>query len=153
MSEEIKNEQNLQNEVNMIDIAIERDSSTNLKISLKSNQNWATFARSETETFFLGGVECFIPKQNQIEGVDGNFSVDNSNYMVKGFVNLSLLLAKDIKNGVVFNFGAVPITEEGMISFFEKFRFASKILYLNCLKPLTMKATITCQIIEKEEYV
>lgn len=123
-----------------------------IKIVLASPIDWSVFANKDKGVFKLGGRECFYPKINNDSlsesGVKGLFSTDPY-FMIENQPNLSLLLAKDLKGGVTFNFGAVPIPESKLATYINSFKEQVKTLYHLYLKPVDVSVNITTELVER----
>jgi len=113
------------------------------------------FAAKGDKTFNLGGVKCGIPRNGdgyQLQGVRGYFNTHSETFEYEGFLNLSLLLAKDIKNGVTFNFGVFPISQEKIQQYAENFKQQVKMIYLTYMKTIKYSVVFNTVTIEEEQH-
>ena len=94
-------------ELYLLEIEINRSSEAELTIFLKGKNQWKSLSASSNKTFLIGGIECFYPKDQQLDGISSSFYAD-SVFEINNYPNLNLLLAKDIETGVTFNFGKYP---------------------------------------------
>lgn len=136
----------------LFDIEVYRTVSKGFQINVKSERDWSFLARkNENRTAMLGGVKCFLPKQDYLEGVDGYFMVgDNSSYDYDNRPNLGLLLACNLKEGVSFNFGHFPIAKERIETWVNEFKKRVKNLYLTYCNDVGIRFRITSETIETE---
>jgi hypothetical protein len=124
-----------------------------LKIDLSSPIDWSIFAQKNKGYMKLGGIDCFIPKGDDLAqsiaevGVRGSFGVGAA-FIDLNYPNLTLLLAKDINQGVTFNFGLVPISDSKLELFVTNLREQVKTLYLSYLRPVERTVIINAQTIE-----
>jgi hypothetical protein len=125
------------------------------EIYIQSNYSWTQFA--SRDVFTLGGVKCFMPKNGngmQLQNINGQFRTekdwfhDGSN----NNLNLSILLAVNIKEGVKFNFGVFPITSDKMDELLINFKNTVKMIYLSYCKPVSKSIIFTTETIENEEH-
>lgn len=122
-----------------------------LEFYLQSDMNFQLFANPSDKYFNLGGVKCFFPRNgdaSNLNGVNGYFSTGSDKFQVENMLNLSLLLARDLKAGVTFNFGIMPIGEEKIAEYLTHFRNQVKMIYLSYMKPVSIRMDITTQVIE-----
>ena len=126
-----------------------------LEIFIQSDINFACLADKSAGIMTIGGVKCFIPRAGngtQIPGVPGYFSTEKTVFQLEGYINLSLLLAEKLKDGVKFNFGTFPISPEKLQEYSTSFKQQIKIFYLTYCKPISVETTITAETIEKESH-
>ena len=130
-----------------------RDNEVGLQIELQSNTNWHFLSNKDDATIKIGGVKCFKPKQQEIEGVPGYFWSQNV-FEYGGFPNLNILLAENLNNNevVTFKFGFLPISNEKTVDWIKKFKEQVKILYLTYCKPINHTIEINSKTIENETH-
>jgi len=130
-----------------IDVTTERG----LEIYLQSQHNFSILANPKQGTFKLGGVDCMIPLGGdgyQIPGVMGCFRTQKECFQHDGFLNLSMLLARDLQKGVTFNFGLFPINEEKVLEYIQGFKQQTKLIYLTYMKPISVSVTFSTETVE-----
>ena len=66
---------------------------------------------------------------------------------------MNMLLAKNINNGVKFDFGAFPMSENKVKDWIDKFKKQTKILYLTYCKKLNITTIITTHTVEEENHI
>lgn len=129
-----------------------RNDKMEFELSLKSEISFLSLARKDRNaTFKIGGVDCFYAVKERISGVNGNFYADNL-MEYNDFPNLNLLLAKGLKEGVVFNFGVFPISDDKIQNFCEQLKNQAKIIYLTYFKPIDITVTVTSSTVENESH-
>lgn len=136
-------------EVNFAEVDFSRDENAHLIIKIKGKNYWSQFYREDMSTVRIAGVLCHRPKFEQLEEARAYFVMDNS-FQYNDAPNLMLLLAKDIEQGVTFDFGIVPISESRCYVWAEQLHYAMKALYTAYVKPVNIRATFTTQLVEKE---
>lgn len=129
------------------ELSVSRDAN-GLAFQIKSQVNWAAFFGRKDDIFSLVGVECFVPMQSQFPNIEAYFQ--QAGWQCEDMPNLAILLAKDISNGVTFNFGKVPVSEEKIIKWVAQFKNLIKNLYFTYVKPVNVHVNITAEIVEKE---
>ena len=67
-------------------------------------------------------------------------------------LNLSMLLARDLKSGVTFNFGVMPIGEEKIAEYLATFKNQVKMIYLSYMKPVSISMVISTETVEREAF-
>jgi len=135
----------------VLTLIITRNSTVGLQIELSSPIDWRFLYSPNGKILNVGGVKCFQPRTDRVPEVDSRFYTDDV-YEYDGNPNLIMLLAQDIKNGVTFNFGHMPISPEKTNQWAERLYQDVKILYLKYCKPFQMKVRITTETIENEEH-
>ena len=125
------------------------------QIKLKSSRNFKFLTDSTTEkTFKLGGVECFLPRQGngyELAGVPGQFRTEKDTFHNNGYLNLSLLLAKDLKDGVIFNFGTFPIADDKIEELAVNFKNQIKMIWATYMRDISIAMEFSATIVETEE--
>ena len=112
-----------------LEVQIERNDDEGLTISIRASINFDFLKRKDNRTFYLGGIECFLPKSERLSGVNGYFVCEEKIYECKDYPNLCMLLARDLKDGVVFRFGKWPITDQQIENW--AIRFEEQIACIN----------------------
>jgi hypothetical protein len=133
-------------------IHVKASSDEGLKIFLQSNHNFNFLADLGERKMKIGGVECYVPRNgdgSNIPGVPGVFRCSKTDFFADGQPNLSLLLARKLKEGVTFNFGVFPIGEDKVTEFLQQFKLQVKTLYLTYLKPVNQEMVITTETVER----
>ena len=123
-----------------------------LEIFLQSNHNFSMFGDAKQGTFKIGGVECVIPRNgngSQLPGVPGYFYTEKERYQVENYLNLSMLLAKDLKSGVVFSFGVFPISDDKIRELGDNWRTQAKLIYLTYLRPFSVSVVVSTETVER----
>ena len=135
----------------ILKVRVARDCDKGLQIFVQSNLDWSIFGISDKNskpTFILGGIKCFLPKENRLPNVPGCFRTDNV-WEWDDSPNLSLLLAQDIQSGVTFDFGLEPISDDKIAAFIANLKTQAKILYFSYLKPVGVEVSVSMEIVEK----
>ena len=125
------------------------------EIYLQSNYSFALFASPRDGNFKLGGVECYMPRNGnggQLNGVNGTFLTEKDRFQHDGYLNLSMLLAKDLAKGVTFNFGVFPISEDKITEYLQNFKQQVKMLFLTYMKPINISVIINTSTVEVENH-
>ena len=125
------------------------------EIHLQSNHNFSFLSNPKDGIFKLGGVECFIPRNgdgSNLPGVAGYFSLAKDRYELEHYLNLSLLLAKDLQKGVTFNFGCFPISDDKINELASNWKQQVKMLYLSYMKPISVSVMISTETVEVEPH-
>ena len=133
----------------LIEIKIQRTSKDGLQIFLKSDLEWSIFSNTE-RSCKIGGIFCYYPKQEQIEDCPGKFGVDDMFDYGGDFPNLTILLAKNIKEGATFNFGKYPVSQDRIGYWLQKFKEQTKIIYFTYFKEFDISMVFTTSIVENE---
>jgi hypothetical protein len=136
------------NRCKIVNMGVKRDND-GLKISLQSPINFKILQKKER--FNLGGIVCFAPRQQNVDGLDSVFSTEQS-YQVDGLPNLTMLLAENLKSGVTFQFPPMPISDTKIKEWMEQFKKDAKVLFLTYVKPVDYSVIITSQTIECERH-
>jgi hypothetical protein len=131
----------------IINLGVKRDND-GLRISIQSPIDFKILKKGNTK-FVLGGVNCFAPRQDRVDGIDSYFSTSQS-YEFEGLPNLTMLLAESLKTGVTFSFPPMPISDKKIKEWMEQFKQDAKVLFLTFVKPIDYTVVITSQTIEKE---
>lgn len=129
---------------------IEQNEQSRLLLRLKGKNVWQPFAAENGKTFILGGVTCFTPRKSQIEDCGAFFLTENILIYNNEYPNLSILLAKDIENGVTFDFGIIPISSERLTLIQQLLEEQIRMLYLSYLKPKRHSVRITTETVTEE---
>lgn len=135
------------NRCKIINLGVKRDND-GLRITIQSPIDFKILKKGN-QRFTLGGVTCYAPRDERVDGVDSFFGTSQS-YEIESMPNLTMLLAEDIKSGVTFSFPPMPISDSNIRSWMEQFKRDAKILFLTYVKPVDYTVTITSQTIEKE---
>ncbi|MEK6878428.1 MAG: hypothetical protein AABY22_02410 [Nanoarchaeota archaeon] len=135
----------------LLEITVSRDSQ-GLKIYLKSIQNWGAFIQENSGEVEIGKVKCFLSKTGGVEGVPGYF-IASDVFEYNEYPNMNMLLAKNINNGVKFDFWAFPMSENKVKDWIDKFKKQTKILYLTYCKKLNITTIITTHTVEEENHI
>src|ERR1017187_5624911 len=112
--------------------SIKRNNIVGLQIELQSCEDWSFLSDKHMRT--IGNIPCYFPAQETLDGVKGYFVASNV-HIYNNLPNLQLLLARDIKNGVKFNFGMIPMSDSKVLEWLALFKEQVKVLYLTYLKP------------------
>lgn len=132
-------------------VEIKRDKEGGLQITLQSDPRlWSFMKRDDETTYNFAGVTCFLPKSANLQGVHAYFMSDDPRYEVENYPNLAMLLAVDIGNGVTFNFGAFPVSEQKLQEWVRLLKEQVKIIYLSYIKPVDMVVDITANTVERD---
>jgi len=134
------------NSCKIVNMGVKRDND-GLKISLQSPINFKILQKKER--FNLGGIVCFAPRQQNVDGLDSVFSTEQS-YQVDGLPNLTMLLAENLKSGVTFQFPPMPISDTKIKEWMEQFKKDTKVLYLTYVKSVDYSVEISAVTIERE---
>lgn len=138
--------------IKLLSLEIRRDNDCNLLITLKGNEkHWSLMRRDDAATFVLGGIECFAPKADNLLGVPGYFIPDNI-FEYDNKPNMAMFLAKNLSQGVTFNFGQFPISNSKMYQWKEEIKKQAKIFFLAYVKPVGYSAEINTINIEQEKF-
>lgn len=136
--------------IDLLRVKIKRNTQTELEIFVQSHPSyWKFMRRDDQTTFKLAGIVCYKPKMDRFQGVNG-FCYLDSIHEVQDYPNLALLLAKDIEQGVKFNFGPFPISRERLKDWISKFETQVKMLYFQYSKPQEYSLDITTELVQKE---
>lgn len=135
----------------ILTVRIMRHCETGLRIYLQSPLDWSLFAADKQALFTLGGVECRVPRSNKLPNVPGHFRADNV-FDYDDYPNLCLLLAKNLQEGVWFDFGLMAISDDRLIHWAGNLKCQVKILYLTHLKPVNIEIQFTAATVEKESH-
>ncbi len=137
-------------------IKLSNDPDNGFQIYVQSNHNFAFLAsQGKQETWKFGGIDCLHPRQgsgSQLPGVPGYFDCGKDRFFVEGNMNLSLLLAKNIKDGVTFSFGLLPIGEDKLNEYIQLMKTQVKLIYLTYMRRISVSAPFTTSIIETENF-
>ncbi len=139
--------------LNLGKIELSRDGKNGFQIYLQSDYDFSFLADKSRKTFNLGGCECFYPLNGDgstLNGVNGYFMTNGSKFQNEGFLNLSLLLAKDLKSGVKFSWGCLPLTEEQLMDYGNNFKVQMKLIYCSYIRRISVKMSFSTSIIECE---
>lgn len=129
---------------------IKRDKDGGLQIFVQSDETlWKQFARSDKTTCNFAGVVCYRPAQQELNGVNGYFMIDDTPE-VENMPNLMLLLAKDLDKGVTYNFGMLPISEDKLKEFAKQWERQVRIIYLTYIKPVDIRVEFSTKTIDRE---
>ena len=120
-----------------------------LEIKLQSPIDWKVFRRTNRDTFRIGNVECYHSKADTYPGLKAYFYNDNV-FEYNDYPNLNLILAKEIEKGVTFVFNSLPVSDQKIRNWLQKFNEQIKILYLSYCKPINISLVITSETIERE---
>src|SRR5579864_4810531 len=132
----------------IINVRISRDDD-GMRIFMQSPVDWKIMKREKK--FTLGGVTCFQPNMEQVEGLESFFSTEQY-FEYNGLPNLTMLLAEKIKEGVTFSFPPYPISENKIKRWAEQFKQDAKVLFLTYVKPVDFSVIITSTTIERENH-
>jgi hypothetical protein len=139
-------------ETSVLDIEITRDTDKGLLIKLKSNQDLSIFKnRGSSGSVKIGKVECHRPAISHLDDVNSIFTEEDT-WASGANPNLTMLLAKGLKDGVTFNFGLFPVSEEMLRSWVENLKTQMKVIYLTYCKPVQKKVVISARTVEVEEH-
>ena len=140
--------------INLGSIEILSSAENGFQIKLKSNRNFRFCADPSEKTFKLGGVECFIPRSGngyELPGIPGSFRTEKDLFHNNGYLNLSILLAKDLKDGVVFNFGTFPIADDKIEELAINFKNQIKTIWATYMRDISIAMEFSATIVETEE--
>lgn len=152
MSEIIQSDAKEVSGVKILFINVLRTAERGLQIKLQSQERfWKLFRRDLNETVTIGRVKCYLPKQDELPGVPGYFAAQDT-FDFEQHPNLNMLLAKDIEDGVTFDFGAYPISDKKIVSWIDMLKKQVKIIYLTYLKPRDVRVIVSSQTVEQEEH-
>ena len=137
------------NGIEILEFAVKRDSESGFQIFLKGQKDiWKTLKNEAINNpVMIGGVKCDYPRNESLKNIQGYFLVENR-YECEDSLNLTLLLAKDIEQGVTFNFGYVPISDDRLYDLRDKLKEQVKRIYLQYIKPVDTRVffnTSTCE--------
>lgn len=136
------------NKINVLEIEVNRSMSKGFQVFLKSTWDWSFLRRTPDRTGSIGGVVCYMPKSESLPGIEGFFAVGTDAYEHgENMPNLGLLLAKDLKQGVTFNFGQFPISEEKIESWGRQFQEIVRKIFLQYCKKVNIKYRVTTETI------
>jgi hypothetical protein len=125
------------------------------QIKLKSSRNFKFLRDSGNDkTFKLGGVDCYLPRGGngyELPGVPGQFRTEKDMFHINGYLNLSLLLARDLKDGVVFNFGTFPVSDDKIEELAMNFKNQIKIIWATYMRDISIAMEFSATIVENEE--
>ncbi len=134
----------------LMKIVIPRNLEKGFEITLQSPINWAAVLAKKPEKLLnIGQVPCFAPDKQHLDGINGVFLTE-SLFTHEDFPNLNMLLARDLKTGVTFNFGMIPVSQDNITDWVAKFREQVKMIYLSFFKPLNISCTISSHTVEEE---
>lgn len=136
----------------ILELIFNRSKDGDFKIHLKSPIDWSTLRlKGDNRSLTVGGVSCYRPYQERLPGINSCFHSDYFEY--ENYPNMLMLLAKGLDEGVSFNFGMIPVSNEKIKDWAEKFKMEAKKLYIAYVKPFSLKLTITSAIVEREEQI
>lgn len=135
----------------ILDLEINRDPEKGLVIKITSPISWKALRHKNNRSITIGGVKCFYPAVDRIDGAAARFVADNV-YEYDSQPNMALLLAENLSNGVTFNFGLFPISEDKIKDWVNKFKQEAKLVYLTCIKAYSVRLVITSKTIETENH-
>lgn len=134
----------------LVEVNIKRDDS-GVKLYIKGFNDFKVLRHSEEKEMTFAGVRCFVPKADRLYAVNGSFYVTSTlenAFMYDGLPNLCVLLAKNLKDGVTFNFGTFPLNEEMIKKWMEEFNAQVKSIYLHYCRQYNISMRISTQMIE-----
>ncbi len=153
MPEENPNPQNLKKidgKIILEELEVERNPETGLNIKIKCPLNLKFLSTEEhIGGFKFARVDCSYPKKETLQGIPGRFYTDTV-LEYDNEPNLSFFLAKNLKEGVTFNFGLFPISDEKLLNWIKKFKIQTKIIYLTYCKPFKVRVRFSSETIESE---
>ena len=124
-----------------------------LRIFLQGDSSiYAQFKADGEMTFKLGGVVCYRPRQELLRGVCGRFHMDANSFEFDGYPNLCILLAKDLTNGVEFNFGAMPISQPKLREWAENLATQVKVIFLTYVREVDIRVEVNSKVVEFESF-
>lgn len=127
--------------------------SGNLIFTMQGKSDMFKFLRRQDgATYVIGGVTCWRPRFEQLEGVKGNFVLSETAFEHNNVPNLMLLMAQDLDRGVTFRFPDVPVSEQRVKRWLGEFEIQIRMLYLAYIKPTTHRAEFTTQTIVREHH-
>lgn len=136
-----------------LELSLKRDVG-GVKLFIKSPVNFKFMAQENSERT-CGGVKCFASKVETLSNVRGYCYQTGSVYdlfLYDNKPNLAILLAKDLKNGVTFNFGEFPISESGIKDWIAQFKEQAKQIYLSYCKPISYTVKFSAETVETEQH-
>lgn len=127
-----------------------RNNTQGLQIKVKSPIDFSFLAKNNQDTFNFQGVHCFYARNREIQGIYGGFLTEAGYFNYGEYPNLQLLLARGLKDGVIFNFGLVPLHDSAIDPWIQKFKEQVKMIYFGYIKPVHICAKFTSQIVEND---
>lgn len=136
----------------ILSVRVKRDDKLGLQLMVKSSIDWGQFKGDGISN--ISGVACFNPRDSRAKGVSGYFH-RGAGYDVlyyENLPNLIILLAKDINDGVTFNLGMFPISEDSIKKWTAALKEQVKVLYLTYCKPFEIRVEFSTQTVEIEQH-
>lgn len=135
----------------LLEIKVSRTAENGLQFFIKSQQDWSAIG-NKAMACKIGGVECYYPHKSGLDDCPGcRFGVDDVFDYGDG-PNLTMLLAKNIQNGVTFNFGKYPISQEKIQSWVQVFKDQVKYIYLTYIKEVDISIVLSTSVVENERH-
>lgn len=122
-----------------------------LKIEMNSSVDFSMFRRGDNKTITIGGVKCFLPRQDSYPNIECPF-ISDSVWESEGYPNLSMILAENLNEGVQFNLGCFPISDDKIANYLQKMKDSVNRLYLSYLKEIDTTINIRFETIENEKH-
>lgn len=133
----------------LLRVNIKKDPNRGLLIHMQSPIEWKMLKDlSKDGTYNFGKVRCHFPLKDSLDDIPGYFRRD-AGYEFGDYPNLTLLLAERLKDGVTFEFGLFPITDEKINAWSASFKEQVMAIYCNYLKPAEWDMTFTTHMVEK----
>jgi hypothetical protein len=132
----------------LLEIRVSRTSAKGLEFFIRSTKEWSLVGNSDM-TCVIGGVECYYPQNMHVQDCIGRFGIDDV-FDFGDTPNLTMLLAKNIKEGVTFNFGKYPISEEKIKNWLQTFKEQAKCLYFTYIKDIDISVIFTTNLVEND---
>lgn len=137
----------------LIEANVRRDDD-GVKLYIKGyNQFKVLRDENKDSEVIIAGVRCYRPKAETLYGVNGVIRPSTNLYecfLYDSRPNLCVLLAKNLAEGVTFNFGNFPLSEEMIEDWSKKFAAQVKMLFLTYCRQYDYSIRITTQTVENE---
>ncbi len=134
-------------------IKVIRHPKDGLKLAIQSNIDLDIFKRGDGRLIKICGVPCSMAREEHYDGLAGRFYNDNIWDLDGASIpNLSMLLAENIREGVVFNMGVFPISEEKITTYISNLKQSFKVLYLSFLKEINEEVEISIATVDREKH-
>lgn len=142
-----------ENKNHLLRLRITKDAEKGLLVYAQSDVDFRLLRSPNNNKTKLANIQCFYPYTTErLEGLRAYFYPCKDQYCFTygDYPNLMILLAEDLKNGVTFEMGLFPISQENIDSWVNQLKEEVKILYHLYLKPTDVNVEISTSVIEKE---
>ena len=138
----------------LLKLRIVKDPDKGLLIEAQSSVDFRMLRSPNNKKMVFAGVQCFHPFTSELlQGLRSYFFPNDNqeNRLFYGdYPNLMILLAEKLKEGVVFQMGLYPVSQETILNWIQLLKEEVKILYHLYIKSFDVEVEFTTKIVEKE---